>query len=217
MGDKKPKLDMNDLREEFAEMTVAADPRQTKISKILMVGAVAGGAPDAEFQGLILADYLRLHETMESLKENNFTLDPDFEVEVVNRMYGDDFLDGEYTADVVILCHVFHPKDENMALHYRDQGDHTFDTSPNHFKDNAWRDAVERTGASLVFVHPKDFQMRATTEVGLSRIEGTDIFRIENTHGHLYDLGMRQGTSASCLLDFGDDGADDIELGTPQI
>ena len=71
-------------------------------------------------------------------------------------MCGDDFLDGGYKADMVVLCNVFNPGLKGDEKLFKDRDPSIFGTSPKHHEKQIWFKAVMDTGANIISVYPGD-------------------------------------------------------------
>lgn len=132
---------LKSIRRQFAAYC-SQKKSETPLRKILMVGAVLGD------DGLIPADRNFLKTTMEKLQSIGADIAPDCEIEVLNfeeKQGSEDFLNGTYQADIVIICHVR----KATSIH---SGNSPNITSPLAGEPGIWRKSVMSTGARAVMV-----------------------------------------------------------------
>ncbi len=125
------------------------------INKFLMVGAFL----DEEELSLQDEDYLK--GVLTSLMERKVTVANDCTIEIVNLEYDEDFLDGNYDADAIILCNLYNPNPDRPMRKVSHWCESYHSLSQNHYDENVWYEAIMRTGAGMVFVTdyggPEDF------------------------------------------------------------
>lgn len=131
------------LRDKFRAVCAPAGT-ENALKKILMVGALKD-----EDDRLCSYDVIKLHGTFNELKKLSIPVSPDFDLSIVNLAYGDDFLAGEYAADLAIICYIYDPDDQDWPV---TSGGGDLRISTRHFDDNIWQKTVERTGAKVLSV-----------------------------------------------------------------
>ncbi|HTK83678.1 MAG TPA: hypothetical protein VL625_01205 [Patescibacteria group bacterium] len=153
---KLPSENILSLQQKFAaaEYVNAAPDKTSDVKKILMVGATTGALNE-----LSDADEAYLTGSLRDLKEKGVSVASDFQVSIANidpAFGGEDFLAGNFSADLVVLCLVYDPNRSEQ----RDAAGF-YATSPRHFENNAWHDAVAATGAKFVSVVGDDGEINA--------------------------------------------------------
>jgi hypothetical protein len=115
------------------------------VKKILLVGALLEG------EKLSFNDQVFLDGTLRFLVDHKIPVDPEYEVEFVNLKQGEDFLSGNFKADVVVACHVFNPPNDGPGGGFFPGADESvFFISEKHHLQNAWHDAAVKSGARII-------------------------------------------------------------------
>jgi hypothetical protein len=142
-------IDDSYLRTRFKDYCILAGESSAKpkpLKRILMVGAIMIG------RALEQTDQIWLGAALLAAEKKGIIVDPDFEVEVVNLDHGEDFLDGDYQADLVISCWVPRPQ----KGHFNEGGLPVlrgyFGVSPKAREKSIWHQALVRSGAQVVAV-----------------------------------------------------------------
>lgn len=138
------------LRAEFRHYADEIAQGSFPLKKILMVGARLNDPANARH--LNSADRQWLSSALLALRQHKIPYDPDLDVSVVNiepDQGGEDFLKGEYKADLVVFCYVFNPPDRP---YFKNNADGFFSISNDHHKDKIWHDQTVKTGARAAFV-----------------------------------------------------------------
>lgn len=129
------------LRSQFAHYSGRAPGEAAApLKKILLVGATleASGA-------LSENDRAYFRALLDNLESAHVSVDPDFEVEIANidpAYGGEDFLQGRYDADLVMVCFVYDPDKSEKP-----EAAGPCASSPHHFLPRVWHDSVVKTGA----------------------------------------------------------------------
>lgn len=170
---------VTDLCEAFRNSSPSsAEP----IRKILMVGAEQSSAGELSDQ-----DYMYLYLVMRTFQNQGIAVDPDVEIETVNLNKGEDFLEGKYDADMVMLCHIFNPRTKYDAP---EPG--TFNASAQHFADNAWANAIVNTKAQYTAIFPAGDTLPDLNACDIFSDETNYKIVEENPLGNSFDLLQRQ-------------------------
>ncbi len=139
------------LRSEFAQEAQFIDMTRCveSVRDVILAGAFLGGKLSRGPDHLSFQDKCNFILALTLMAQQGIFLDPAFTVDVVGMDYGEDFLEGTYKTDAVILCHILEPG--SMRLGRVREG--VLATSP-HFDANpatAWHDSVIGSGAKVVF------------------------------------------------------------------
>ncbi|MCB9990602.1 MAG: hypothetical protein H6867_04370 [Rhodospirillales bacterium] len=171
-------IDVEPLRETFAQYCGHGDGTIKPVKTIMMVGAVfndrnLGFDLDSENDPFAFMDDKHyLQSVLAALKDKNIPVDPDFEIDVVNikQEYGGlDFLNPQLglKADLIISCFIYAFNGPNGKAYAKEVAPWARATqvSPNHFDKDAWYDAAERTGAFIIAT------IGSLEEISLSQFE----------------------------------------------
>lgn len=93
-----------------------------------------------------------------------------FEITTIDLENEDDFLTDPYNADLVVLCNIYSPGSEPRSGFFQNRPG-TY-LSENHFNENAWGDAVDKTGAKYLAVTPADGN--SLTEITFNDVDGAE-------------------------------------------
>jgi hypothetical protein len=135
--------------------TLMAGPACAILKNILMVGAVTEKSESSLIEeDLAQDDVMNLWGALRSLQDQGVLIHPEFQVQVVNLEYGDDFLKGDYKADLIVTSWVFDggydTKTAIKAARAAGTSDFFYASSSEHSKPSVWHDAALRSGAKVI-------------------------------------------------------------------
>lgn len=186
---KLPVKALDNLHEKFCSLTGAANNDTPAIKNILLVGA------KIKNDLLWKDDAYDLEWALYALKDLGISIHPDFGISIANidpAQGGEDFLQGQYEADLILFCWIFNPQFpqhlkgitseslwRKMAL--QRTGNHSI--SPNFLHKQKWLESAARSGAKVLVTRGMEGEINETYFEG-------DAFKVIKPRGEMGSIAV---------------------------